>query len=160
MASSLVSGMDNSGRRGRASALLSVSERAVPFQDLHEHIVRGAEIAELALQLVLPLYPVEEVVAVAEDDDEDGRDAAAWVVVAAVDHGAHQGLSVGIPEMQMVEVIGEGAIGEIALPEIGEFGVEGVSVEHPGVLPSLDRIADRLDIALGVEDPRLEQVPE
>ena len=139
---------------------LSVNEYAVPLQHLHEHVVRGSEIVELLVQLVLLLHSVEEVIAEAEHDDEQGGHAAAWVVVAAVDHGAHHGLSVRISEMQMVEVIGEFAICVIALPEVGELSVERLSVERAAILRPIDRVADRLGVSLRIEVATLEQAPE
>ncbi len=85
-------------------------------------ILRG-EIAELIGELVLPLHAMEEVVAISENDDQGRSDTIARIVVAAIDDAPDERFLIVLAQMQMVEVIGEGAIGEVALPEIADLRI-------------------------------------
>ena len=51
------------------------------------------------------------------------RDTIARIVVAAIDDAPDERFLIVLAQMQMVEVIGEGAIGEVALPEIADLRI-------------------------------------
>ncbi len=100
---------------------LFVCECSIPFQYLHQNGIRSVEIVELSSQPVLPLHPMKQVVAVAEDDDHDGGYAISRIIVTALDNRADECLTILIPQMQMIEMVGELAVSEIAPPEILQF---------------------------------------
>lgn len=87
----------------------------MPLDDLHENGIRRGEIVELAEHPVLPLHAMEQIVAVAEDDDEDSGDAISRVVVAVFDDGPDDRLVIVLPKMQVIEVKGESAVREVSL---------------------------------------------
>jgi len=88
-------------------------------------------------------------------------DAASLVVVASVDHGTHERLAIAIPpQVQIVEVIGEGSGGIVAVAEISQLGIDDGGIKGPGLGPCVHSGADIPGIPLRAENPVLEQAPQ
>ena len=103
---------------------------------------------------------MEQIVTIAEDDDQDGGDPISRIVVTTIDNCADHRPEPVIRQAEMVEVVGQSAVGTVPLPEISEFRVEHRRIECSGLPPSINSVADRTGASFGVQDARLEQAPQ
>ncbi|WLE59760.1 hypothetical protein GIY62_03540 [Burkholderia plantarii] len=118
------------------------------------------EVRALTLKLVSPFGAMEEIVAEAPDNHQHRQEPVAWVVVASVEHRLdHSGL-VGGPQVEMLKVVGEGAVGEIALPEIGQLCRVLVRIKRAGITQFVDLCADQVGSREVAHHLRLEETPQ
>ncbi len=88
------------------------------LQSRHKSVVGVREVVQLPGEFVLPLHTVKKVVPVTKDDDKDSRDPATGIIVAPIDDRSNERYLIIWPQMEMVEMVGESAVSEIALSEI------------------------------------------
>lgn len=102
------------------------------------------EVRELSLGLVGALPAVEEVVAKTPNDHRHGEELIAAIIVAAVENRLDDRGLIDRAQMEMRKMMREGAVGEISLPEIGQFRCVLVGLERSGVTPFIDLRADQV----------------